>query len=67
MAQVIQAVKYLHSKQVIHRDLKLGNLFLQTDLTVKVGDFGLAAKLDNADERKRWVWQGGDCHLHEVR
>lgn len=39
-------VKDLHTDQVIHRDLKLGNLFLNDKLEVKIGDFGLAAKLN---------------------
>lgn len=34
-------------------DLKLGNLFLYENLEIKVGDFGLAAKLDHPDERKQ--------------
>ena len=29
--------------QVLHRDLKLGNVFLHSDMVVKLGDFGLAA------------------------
>jgi len=39
--------------QVIHRDLKLGNLFLNDDLEVKVGDFGLATRVEVEGERKR--------------
>ncbi|XP_033243714.1 serine/threonine-protein kinase polo-like [Drosophila miranda] len=33
-------VKYLHDNRIIHRDLKLGNLFLNDMLHVKIGDFG---------------------------
>lgn len=40
--QTAQGVNYLHAKQIIHRDLKSNNIFLLEDLTVKVGDFGLA-------------------------
>lgn len=51
--QVVEACQYLHNRKVIHRDLKLGNLFLGEDLDVKIGDFGLATTLDFEGERKR--------------
>jgi polo-like kinase 1 len=35
----------MHSNKVIHRDLKMGNIFLNDKMEMKVGDFGLAAKL----------------------
>ena len=34
--QIVSGVKYLHDHNIIHRDLKLGNLFLNDDLHVKV-------------------------------
>ncbi len=55
MSQLVSGVKYIHSQNVIHRDLKLGNLFVGRNLELKIGDFGLAAKLDFAGERRRTV------------
>ncbi|XP_073843773.1 serine/threonine-protein kinase polo [Musca autumnalis] len=51
--QIIQGVKYLHDNRIIHRDLKLGNLFLNDMLHVKIGDFGLATRIEYDGERKR--------------
>jgi polo-like kinase 1 len=53
MHQLVSAVEYMHSNRVIHRDLKLGNIFLNDAMEMKVGDFGLATKLEFADEKKR--------------
>ena len=53
--QIIKALKYLHSHRIIHRDLKLGNLFINEKMELKVGDFGLATKLEFDGERKRTV------------
>ncbi|KAI0898250.1 kinase-like protein [Annulohypoxylon nitens] len=43
--QIAGAIKYMHAKGIIHRDLKMGNIFLDKDMNAKVGDFGLAALL----------------------
>ena len=53
--QIIKALKYLHNHRIIHRDLKLGNLFINEKMELKVGDFGLATKLEFDGERKRTV------------
>jgi len=53
MKQILDGVFYLHQHRIIHRDLKLGNLFLNDDLQVKIGDFGLATRLEYDGERKK--------------
>jgi len=53
--QILQALKYLHSNKIIHRDLKLGNLFLSDKMEMKLGDFGLAAKLEFDSEKRHTV------------
>ncbi|KAF8882459.1 kinase-like domain-containing protein [Infundibulicybe gibba] len=55
MVQLIGACHYMHTHQVIHRDLKLGNLFLDANMNVKVGDFGLAALIESPGERKKTI------------
>uniref|UniRef100_A0A4X1UWP2 Serine/threonine-protein kinase PLK n=1 Tax=Sus scrofa TaxID=9823 RepID=A0A4X1UWP2_PIG len=53
LRQIVLGCQYLHRNRVIHRDLKLGNLFLNEDLEVKIGDFGLATKVEYDGERKK--------------
>ena len=55
IAQLVEGLKYLHTHRVIHRDLKLGNLFLTDKMVLKIGDFGLATKLEFEGERKRTI------------
>lgn len=53
--QILEGIRYLHDSQIIHRDLKLGNLLLNDKLNVKIGDFGLATRVDFVGERKKTV------------
>ncbi len=54
-AQIIQALLYIHSLNIIHRDLKLGNLFISSGLKVKLGDFGLAAKIKFPGQKRKTI------------
>lgn len=40
--QILCGLKYIHSANVLHRDLKPGNLLVNADCELKICDFGLA-------------------------
>ena len=45
--QICLALKHIHDKKIIHRDLKSQNIFLTKKGLVKIGDFGVAKNLQN--------------------
>ena len=45
--QICRGLNYIHSKKIIHRDIKTQNIFLSKDNVIKVGDFGISKILKN--------------------
>ncbi|XP_077498692.1 serine/threonine-protein kinase PLK1-like [Amblyomma americanum] len=55
LRQLLLACEYLVQEQVIHRDLKLGNLLLTAGSQLKVADFGLATRVHYPGQLKRSI------------
>ena len=52
MSQLVSGVKHIHHNDIVHRDLKLGNMLLNNDMQLKIADFGLATRVEYDGEKK---------------
>ncbi|XP_019098363.1 PREDICTED: MAP3K epsilon protein kinase 1-like [Camelina sativa] len=68
IAQVLEGLVYLHEQGVIHRDIKGANILTTKEGLVKLADFGVATKLNEADCNTHSVvgtpyWMAPEVHL----
>ena len=48
--QIILGIKHIHSKNIVHRDIKLENILIDLNNTVKICDFGIGVILDSENQ-----------------
>ncbi|KAF6155439.1 hypothetical protein GIB67_019965 [Kingdonia uniflora] len=53
LREVLKALVYLHSQGHIHRDVKAGNILIDTNGAVKLADFGVSACMFDTGDRQR--------------
>ncbi|CAD8124891.1 unnamed protein product [Paramecium sonneborni] len=51
MKDIFEGVHYIHSRNIIHRDLKIDNILIDDENQVKIIDFGLACQFINLESR----------------
>jgi len=64
MYNFLLGIKYIHSANVIHRDVKPGNILIDDEMNVKICDFGLARSIDLDDPRYSTLYVVTRCYRY---
>ena len=52
LLQCLEALSYIHSLGVIHRDIMSANILMDNNMSIKLGDFGISALQNNVEDNK---------------
>ena len=63
--QTLTGLEYAHKKGIIHRGIKLGNLMLTSDETVKITDFGLTREYCQQNSKEKTTYMSPE-HLNDI-
>jgi serine/threonine protein kinase len=55
LRQVIKGLKHIHGFNMIHRDVKCGNILLLEDGSARLADFGVSAQLSDTMSKRKTV------------
>ena len=66
LEQSLSALKYLHSKKIVHRDIKLDNMLLDENDNIKISDLGIAARFQEEDDSPDELDEDLTAHCTQV-
>ncbi|RWS19007.1 Serine/Threonine kinase domain protein-like protein, partial [Leptotrombidium deliense] len=52
--KIVKAVSYLHSKNIIYKDINTNNIYFTNDDVVKLGDFGVSIVMENLRDEENY-------------